>query len=314
MTRIRTIKPGMFRHEELFEAEQDFGLPLRLSFIGLWCCCDREGRFEWAPRKLKLDILPFDDIDFSRVLDALVTREFVIRYTCGTKVYGWIPSFKRHQVINNREAQSELPSFEESIEFQSLETDIQRVSHACPTRHDLAQAEGEREREEERKKEDDEERNEEMFRSSSAVNEKNPSLTADEFDEAPLTQNSGAIDPGDGPYPTAKEPDTRRASAKPIELDWETGQWENISAKQRELWSRAYPALSLDAELAAAAAWIVANPANKKSNYARYITGWLRRSQDKAPRVNGSGPPSAHAGPRGYHGEIDRARVSKVFG
>jgi hypothetical protein len=80
------------------------------------------------------------------------------------------------------------------------------------------------------------------------------------------------------------------ASSAKIALSAE-GTWENISSEQIGLWERAYPALSLDTELAAAAAWIVANPQNAKSNYARYLTNWFKRAQDRAPRRA-----SGHAG------------------
>ena len=107
--RIRTIKPEFFRHEELFDAEEEAGLPLRIAFVGLWCASDREGRFKWRPRTLKSEILPFDDVDFSRVLDALATRGFIAKYACETGEFGHIPSFTTHQVINNREKDSILP-------------------------------------------------------------------------------------------------------------------------------------------------------------------------------------------------------------
>lgn len=109
MQRIRTIKPEFFKHDDLFQAEQDFGLPLRLAFAGLWTCCDREGRFKWKPRQLKIDVLPYDDIDFSRVLDALATRGFILKYTSAGEVYGCVSSFSSHQAINNKESGSVLP-------------------------------------------------------------------------------------------------------------------------------------------------------------------------------------------------------------
>ena len=113
MARIRTIKPEFFRHERLFEAERESGLPLRLAFAGLWTTCDREGRFAWRPRQLKLDCLPYDELDFSRVLDALTTRGFLVRYRVtdenGAHDFGFIPSWRKHQVINPRERDSELP-------------------------------------------------------------------------------------------------------------------------------------------------------------------------------------------------------------
>ena len=110
MARIRSIKPEFFRHEALYEAERETKLPLRLAFAGLWTAADREGRFRWAPRQLKLDCLPYDECDFSRVLDALLTRGFIVKYECDGKEFGCIPSWHQHQVINNREKASDLPA------------------------------------------------------------------------------------------------------------------------------------------------------------------------------------------------------------
>jgi len=136
--RIRTIKPEFFTHESLFDAEVESGLPLRIAFAGLWCAADREGRFKWEVRRLKSAILPFDNLDFSRVLDALVTRGFLVRYASNGVEFGCIPSFSKHQVINNRERPSEIPSPTES----TILTRAPRVSDACPTPLCLAQAEG----------------------------------------------------------------------------------------------------------------------------------------------------------------------------
>lgn len=114
MARIRTVKPELFRHEALYEAEVKTGLPLRLAYIGLFTACDRDGRFKWKPRALKLDVLPYDQTDFSRVLDALSTHGFIVKYTYEGDEFGCIPSWLQHQVINNRESTSLLPSLEES--------------------------------------------------------------------------------------------------------------------------------------------------------------------------------------------------------
>jgi hypothetical protein len=130
MGRIRTIKPEFFTHEELFDLEEKEGLPVRLAFIGLWTICDREGRFKWRPRSIKAQILPYDNVDFSRVLDALATRGFVVRYASEGVDYGYVPGFSRHQVVNFKEAQSTLPEPTETNDFVS----IPRVVDACPTR------------------------------------------------------------------------------------------------------------------------------------------------------------------------------------
>jgi len=129
--RIRTIKPEFFHHEGLFEAELETKLPLRVAFAGLWCIADREGRFKWEPRRIGVQVLPYDAVEFSRVLDALATRAFVLKYRVGDACFGWIPSFLKHQVINNRESQSILPDPEGNIEQTPINTE---EIDACPTR------------------------------------------------------------------------------------------------------------------------------------------------------------------------------------
>ncbi|BAO90726.1 hypothetical protein [Caballeronia cordobensis] len=135
MGRIRTVKPKLFTHEGLFDAEHESGLPLRLAFIGLFTEADREGRFQWRPRTLKAAILPFDDLDFSHVLDALATRGFLVKYASrsGEKL-GAIPTFRHHQAINNKETQSELdpPSKDDLDKCASLAS--QRIPLASSTR------------------------------------------------------------------------------------------------------------------------------------------------------------------------------------
>lgn len=152
MARIRTIKPEFFLHDELFELEQETGLPVRLAFIGLWTQCDREGRFKWRPLRLKAAILPYDDVDMSRVLHALNTRGFLVKYTNGTGEYGVIPSFKNHQVINNKESKSELPAISDCETIDALSG---AVSNATSTREqrdsNVNQGEGRERKEKERK-------------------------------------------------------------------------------------------------------------------------------------------------------------------
>lgn len=150
-SRIRTVKPELFRHEGLFEAEQDSGLPLRLAFIGLFTVCDRDGIFRWQPRQIKLDVMPYDSHDFSRVLDALTTRGFICRYACGSEEYGLIPTFNKHQVVNNRERASDFPRIEDADrvygidpnENNGLPTREARVNDASATRNGNVQGEGE---------------------------------------------------------------------------------------------------------------------------------------------------------------------------
>lgn len=143
MARIRTIKPEFFRHYELYQAEKETGLPLRLAFIALWTVCDREGRFKWRPEMLKVECLPYDSVDFLRVLDALNTCGFIVKYACNEREFGYVPSFNDHQSINNKESSSMLP-------VPTLDNIIQRVKHASSTCINLDQGEKEKEKEKEK--------------------------------------------------------------------------------------------------------------------------------------------------------------------
>ncbi len=145
--RIRTVRPEFYRHERL----QDLGPIPMLVFAGLFCQADREGRFLWRPRHLKLDILPFLEFDISSVLEQLAAHDFIKRYEVDGEPYGYIPSWAKHQVINNREAASALP------DPHASSTSDSRVNHASgdasSTRHGLAPVEG-KGREEEGKRKD----------------------------------------------------------------------------------------------------------------------------------------------------------------
>jgi hypothetical protein len=90
--------------------------------------------------------MPYDSVDFSRVLDALVTRGFVVRYACESDEFGVIPTFTKHQVVNNREKPSEFPDLSCADDVfpyknKDLLTRAPRVDDACPT--PLVQDQGE---------------------------------------------------------------------------------------------------------------------------------------------------------------------------
>ncbi len=99
MARCRSIKPEFFKHEALTELS-----PLhRLLFIGLWTQADWRGRLEDRPKRLKLDILPWDNCDVNTMLADLWGGGFILRYAVNGKLYIWIPSFTKHQFPNKKE-------------------------------------------------------------------------------------------------------------------------------------------------------------------------------------------------------------------
>lgn len=130
MPRIRTIKPEFYRHHDLFLAEKKSGFPIRVAFSGLWCCADKEGRFKWKPTELKLDILPYDELDFEKVLQCLIDFEFIKKYVVDGKQYGLIPTFKEHQRITGTEKnyESKLPEFNGNT-MESHDVSIENTSN-----------------------------------------------------------------------------------------------------------------------------------------------------------------------------------------
>lgn len=105
MARARNIKPGFFKNELLVE-QSPF---VRLLFIGLWTLADREGRVEDRPKRIKLELFPYDSEDVGEALTALADNGFISRYTAGGKSVIQILSFSKHQTPHGTEKDSELP-------------------------------------------------------------------------------------------------------------------------------------------------------------------------------------------------------------
>lgn len=104
MARIRTIKPEFFRHEALQDLEIAHpGKYPMMVFAGLLGHCDSKGRFEWRPRQLKLDILPFLPFDMADTLAILERAGMLFRYVVDGREYGGIPSFEKHQRLSGKE-------------------------------------------------------------------------------------------------------------------------------------------------------------------------------------------------------------------
>ncbi len=110
--RTRSIKPGFFSNEQIADLP-----PLaRLLFIGLWTIADREGRLEDRPRRIKKELLGYDDITENTVdqyLNAMARIGIIKRYRAGGERYIWIVNFKKHQNPHIKEQASEIPTWEQ---------------------------------------------------------------------------------------------------------------------------------------------------------------------------------------------------------
>jgi len=82
----------------------------RLLFIGLWTIADREGRLEDRPKRIKAEILPYDECDINQLLSQLSKAEFITRYVVDNKRFVEVKNFKKHQHFHVREPASILPA------------------------------------------------------------------------------------------------------------------------------------------------------------------------------------------------------------
>lgn len=109
MARSRNIKPGFFSNEVLAELP-----PLtRLMFIGLWCLADREGRLQDRPKRIKHELLGYDDVtsvEVDQMLQQLHDNDFIIRYEVDGERYIQVTNFLKHQNPHCREQESTIPA------------------------------------------------------------------------------------------------------------------------------------------------------------------------------------------------------------
>jgi hypothetical protein len=107
MARARNIKPSFFQNEEL----SDLTPIERLAFIGMWTISDFKGCFEYRPKRLKIQILPYDNCDIELITINLESSGFISTYSVLGQQYIKIINFVKHQNPhkNERDSGSEIP-------------------------------------------------------------------------------------------------------------------------------------------------------------------------------------------------------------
>lgn len=125
MARSRNIKPGFFTNDDLGELE-----PLaRLLFAGMWTIADRSGRLEDRPKKIKAEVLPYDNCDAESFLAQLAERGFILRYEAVGKRFIQILAWGKHQNPHCKEAASTIPAPDGHVDEQEDE----QVKHGAST-------------------------------------------------------------------------------------------------------------------------------------------------------------------------------------
>jgi hypothetical protein len=99
MARIRTIKPEFWTDGTIVS----LSLAARLFYIGTWnfTLCDR-GHLPDDATRLKLQIMPADDVDAVALLDELITAGRIERIASSGRSFLLIPRFVDHQKLDLR--------------------------------------------------------------------------------------------------------------------------------------------------------------------------------------------------------------------
>ena len=108
MPRIRNIKPDFFLSENVGELK----IITRLFFIGLWTQADKDGRLEDRPKRLRVQLFPYDEEDVAAVEMMLkeLAAGFITRYQVDGEAYIQINGFKKHKRPHVTERESKIPS------------------------------------------------------------------------------------------------------------------------------------------------------------------------------------------------------------
>lgn len=111
MARARNIKPAFFDNDELAEVPA-LG---RLLFIGLWTLCDYKGNLEWREKRIKKQLLAYDNCDINKLAINLDKSGFVRFYSEQDKIFVNIVNFNKHQNPhkNERDKGSDIPEWSE---------------------------------------------------------------------------------------------------------------------------------------------------------------------------------------------------------
>lgn len=121
------IKPEFFVDDKVGELT----VTARLLFVGLWCLADKRGRLEDIPKKIKVQIFPYDNIPCEKFLEEIEKLKMITRYILNDKKYIQINNFNKHQHPHHTEAESIIPE-------SNSETTVKQplIDGECPANTD----------------------------------------------------------------------------------------------------------------------------------------------------------------------------------
>jgi hypothetical protein len=110
MGRIRYLKPDFFKDEDL----ATLPIATRLFYAGLWVIADKAGRLEDRPKRLKIEIFPYEEVDIEKCLNELAKpktsgKPYIMRYEVAGERFIQILNWNEHQKPHHTEKESKIP-------------------------------------------------------------------------------------------------------------------------------------------------------------------------------------------------------------
>jgi hypothetical protein len=132
----------------------------------------------------------------------------------------------------------------------------------------------------------------------------------------PIDQNTPSISPVPGDGGEAKPEPVKNLKPAPVQLNRETFTLENLTANRIDSWTRDYPGVDIDAELAAINTWCKTATAKalKVKRWSQFIDNWMQKAlADKAAGKRTTTGPQGKPRPVGVTDE-DVAMFGDRFG
>lgn len=106
MARARNIKPSFFTNEIIGTLDPIVGM----TFIGLWCLADKNGRLEDRPLRIKAELFPYrEGTDLNGYLTVLEQEGFIERYEVDGARLIQVVNFDKHQSPHHTEKAKGYP-------------------------------------------------------------------------------------------------------------------------------------------------------------------------------------------------------------
>ncbi|MGV8059793.1 MAG: hypothetical protein AB2L12_17505 [Smithellaceae bacterium] len=83
---------------------------------------DREGRLEYRPKKIKAELLPYDNCNIDELINQLSGKRFITIYSIDNEKYIEVNNFLKHQTPHIKEQASTIPAPDKNQTSTSVES------------------------------------------------------------------------------------------------------------------------------------------------------------------------------------------------